>query len=186
MRAKGVGQSALLLLDAIAVLVSEKIDYAVIGAMAASIYGTVRASLDADAVLWIAADRRADLEKKFKAAGFQAELRIGDADDPIPAVLQLADRYENRVDLLGGLRGLEPDAFLRTIEVQFQGVALRVIGREDFIAMKAFAGGPQDLADARSAIDASLASIDKVLLRRLAQRYGSAASAALEVLLGNS
>src|SRR5271167_4100822 len=50
-RSTGVGQSALLLLDAIAVLSSEGIDYAVIGAMAASIYGVVRASIDADAVL---------------------------------------------------------------------------------------------------------------------------------------
>ncbi|MGH8304676.1 MAG: hypothetical protein ACRETG_03620, partial [Steroidobacteraceae bacterium] len=31
-------------------------------------------------------------------------------------------------------------------------LALRVIGREDFIAMKTFAGDPKDLADARSAI----------------------------------
>ena len=29
--------------------------------------------------------------------------------------------------------------------------ALRIVGREDFIAMKCFAGSPQDLLDARSA-----------------------------------
>jgi len=32
---------------------------------------------------------------------------------------------------------------------------LRVIGLEDFIAMKVFAGGPQDLEDARRAIAVS-------------------------------
>jgi hypothetical protein len=131
---------------------SEKIDYAVIGAMAASIYGVVRASIDANAVLSLGPQKQSYLEKQFKAAGFQTELRHGDADDPIPALLQLKDQFDNRVDLLLGLRGLEPDAFARAVEIQFQGLALRVIGREDFIAMKAFAGGPQDLADAQSAI----------------------------------
>ena len=183
MRPTGVGQSALLLLDAIAVLTSERVDYAVIGAMAASIYGVVRASLDADAVLSLGQHKQSDLERTFRAAGFQTELRLGDADDPIPAVLQLTDRFENRVDLLVGLRGLERDAFARVVEVQFQGVALRVIGREDFIAMKVFAGGPQDRSDAKSAITAAGGHLDLALLRRLTQRYGRAASDSLERLL---
>jgi len=38
------------LLDVIEVLARERIDYAVIGAMAASIHGVVRASTDADVV----------------------------------------------------------------------------------------------------------------------------------------
>jgi len=182
-RSTGVGQSALLLLDAIAVLSSEGIDYAVIGAMAASIYGVVRASIDADAVLSLGRQKQAALEQSFRAAGFQTELRVGDADDPIPALLQLTDRFENRVDLLMGLRGLDPNAFARAVEVQFQGVVLRVIGREDFVAMKVFAGGPQDMSDAKSAITAAGGRLDLVLLRQLAQRYGRAASASLEQLL---
>lgn len=185
MRTTGLGQSALLLLDAIEVLASEKIDYAVIGAMAASVYGVVRASMDADAVLSLAAQRRSDLERKFKAAGFQTELRVGDPDDPIPAVLQLTDSFENRVDLLVGLRGLEPEAFLRTIDVPFQGATLRVVGREDFIAMKVFAGGPQDMTDARNAIAAASDSLDFILLKRLAMRYGRNASEELQSLLGD-
>jgi predicted nucleotidyltransferase len=182
-RSTGVGQSALLLLDAIAVLTSERVDYAVIGAMAASIYGVVRASIDADAILSLGAQKQSDLERTFRAAGFQTALRLGDADDPIPAVLQLTDRFENRVDLLVGLRGLEPDAFARAVEVQFQGVALRVIGREDFIAMKVFAGGPHDMSDAKSAITAAGGQLDLALLRRLTQRFGRAASDSLERLL---
>ena len=183
MRSTGVGQSALLLLDAIAVLTSARVDYAVIGAMAASIYGVVRASIDADAVVSLGPQNQSDLERIFRTAGFQTELRLGDADDPIPAVLQLTDRFENRVDLLLGLRGLEPDAFARAMQVQFQGVALRVIGREDFIAMKLFAAGPQDMSDAKSAITAAGGHLDLALLRRLTQRYGRAASDSLQRLL---
>jgi len=48
MRAQRPGESALLLLDAIEILVRQDVPYAVMGAMAASVHGVVRASMDAD------------------------------------------------------------------------------------------------------------------------------------------
>ncbi len=54
MRTRGPGESALLLLDAVDLMATQRIDYAVVGAMAASVHGAVRASLDADAVLSLA------------------------------------------------------------------------------------------------------------------------------------
>ena len=111
------------------------------------------------------------------------QLWRGDAEDPIAALLELTDRHGNRVDLLVGLRGLDANAFSRTINVPFVGEVLRVIGREDFIAMKVFAGGPQDLADARSAIVAAGKSIDLLLLKRLAARFGRATAKSLDGLL---
>ncbi len=177
------GQSALLLLDVVERLVEYGTCYAVIGAVAASIHGVVRASLDADALLSVTHQELKDLENELKDAGFKTELRRGDIDDPIPAVLEVTDAYGNRVDLLGGLRGLDPAAFSRTIEVPFAGTRLQVIGREDFIAMKVFAGGPQDIVDARNAIDISRESLDLDLLRKLALQFGRACAATLETLL---
>ncbi len=78
----------------------------VIGAMAASVHGLVRASLDADAVLSLPLSELRSLEKQCIEAGFDAELREGDDDDPIPALLEVMDAYGNRVDLLSGLRGM--------------------------------------------------------------------------------
>lgn len=183
MRTSGAGESALLLLDAVSVLLRRRVDYAVIGALAASIHGVVRASLDADAVLSLSPLAAGELEREFRAVGFATTLRRGDADDPIPALLALSDEHQNRVDLLIGLRGLEPDAFARVIEVPFQGEVLRIIGREDFIAMKVFAGGPQDLIDAQRAIEAGGVALDTVLLRRVASGFGPAASEALGRIL---
>ena len=60
---------------------------------------------------------------------------------------------------------------------------LRVIGREDFIAMKIFAGGPVDMMDARAAIRVAGDSLDLTLLRRLAERYGRSTRDALEAML---
>jgi hypothetical protein len=183
MRAKGPGESALLLLDAVDVLTGEGVDYAVIGAMAASAHGQVRASLDADALVSVSPVKLRQLEKRFGAADFHTELREGDAQDPVPAVLALSDAHGNRVDLLAGLRGLDPAAFGRTVTIPFRGLSLRVIGREDFIAMKLFAGGPNDLMDARVVLEAAGPTLDRPLLRRLAGRFGRPTLEALEKLL---
>jgi predicted nucleotidyltransferase len=183
MRTRRSGESALLLLDAIDVLVSRKIEYAVVGAIAASIHGAVRASMDADVVLALAVQEAKELEHTFKVAKFLAELAQGDHDDPIPALLKLSDGYGNRVDLLIGLKGMEAAAFSRVVEVPFQGQKLRFIGREDFIAMKAFAGGPMDVVDATRAIAAAGGALDKELLRRLGKQYGREALQLIERLL---
>src|SRR5207237_192975 len=96
------------------------------------------------------------------------------------AMLKVTDRFSNRVDLLIGLKGLDPQAFSRAIDVPFQGKTLRFIGREDFIAMKAFAGGPMDLVDAARALTAGGASLDLDLVRSLAKRFGTEASESLD------
>src|SRR5271155_5662907 len=151
MRASRPGQSALLLLDVVEILRRENVDYLVVGAFALSVHGVVRASRDVDALLQISLSGIKKLRHIFDAAGFQVALRLGDADDPIPMMLVLSDSHENKVDLLGGLRGLDPKVFSRGIEVPLLGDTLRFVGREDFIAMKCFADGPQDLLDAKDA-----------------------------------
>ena len=183
MRARQPGQSALLLLDAIAVLKAQAIDYAVIGAMAASVHGELRATTDADALISVTVSKLASLRPLFKEAGFETDLRRGDADDPIPAILLISDAHGNRVDLLSGLTGLDPQAFSRTVDVPFSGDTLRVIGREDFIAMKCFAGGPQDIVDAQAALRGSQEAVDLDLLRRITRRFGRGAADVLEELL---
>lgn len=85
--------------------------------------------------------------------------------------------------MLVGLRGLEKAAFQRAIDVPFQGAVLRVVGVEDFIAMKVFAGGPQDIADARYALAAARNTINVDLLTLLAARYGRQVTSELKKLL---
>jgi predicted nucleotidyltransferase len=183
MRAKASGESTLLLVDAVHVLRTAQVDYAIIGAMAASVHGVIRASRDADALLSITAAALPGLERSFKAAGFITELRHGDADDPISAVLTLHDEFENRVDLLVGIRGFDPQAFSRTIDVPLDGESLRFVSLEDFIAMKIFAGSPQDVSDATTALEVATEPLDINLLRQLAKRYGADSARSLENIL---
>jgi len=182
-RATSPGQSPLLLLDVVALLEKQSIEYGVVGALAGAVHGAVRATTDADALISIAPSKLAGLERMFRDASFTAELHRGDSDDPIPALLAISDQFGNRVDLLGGLRGLDPAAFERTLAVPFSGTILRIIGREDFIAMKCFAGGPQDIADAQEAIRGADPPIDLDLVRRITRRFGRPAADALERLL---
>ena len=142
MRTSRPGQSALLLLDVVAILQGEGLDYAVIGAFALSVHGTVRASTDADALLYVDFARLRQLQELFRAEGFGTTLRPKGDEDPVQGMLILTDTHGNQVDLLGGLKGMDPHLFSRTLEIPFGGQTLQIAGREDFIAMKCFAGGP--------------------------------------------
>jgi len=53
------------------------------------------------------------LRQSLAEKGYEAALRVGDADDPIAALLEVRDGHGNRVDLLVGLRGMDPE-LLRT------------------------------------------------------------------------
>ncbi len=78
---------------------------------------------------------------------------------------------------------MDPEILSRTIEVPLLGVSLRIAGREDFIAMKCFAGGPQDIIDARSAYEGAQGPVDLDLLRTLTRRFGRDAADNLEKVL---
>jgi predicted nucleotidyltransferase len=182
-RTHRAGQSALLFLDVVEILTRENLDYVIIGAFALSAHAVVRASRDVDALLCVSYSRLRKISTILESAGFSTTLRRGDDDDPILSMLILSDAHGNRVELLGGLRGLDPKVFSRAIEVPFQGVNLRIVGREDFIAMKCFAGAPQDLADACAAFQGAQGPVDLDLLRAVTRRFGREAADRLEELI---
>ncbi len=185
MRTSRPGQSALLLLDVVDILRREGLDYAVIGAFALSVHGAVRASTDADALLYVDLGRLRQLQELFRASGFNTVLRPAGDADPVLGMLILTDAHGNQVDLLGGLKGMDPKIFSRILEIPFSGQSLRIVGREDFIAMKCFAGGPQDLLDARSAYAGAQGPVDFDLLRTVTRRFGREAADRLEEVLAD-
>lgn len=185
MRAKGSGQSTLLLLDVIAVLNKLHVSYAIIGAFAASFYGVVRASMDADAAVSFPHGHAdvARLLDELRQAGLTVTYRKGDAHDPIGAVINAEDRFSNRVDLLMDIRGMTTALFTRAIDAKFMKTRIRVIGIEDFIATKIFAGSPKDLHDVAGVLKVSSDRIDLPLLKAVVKTQGSDAVRKLESLL---
>ncbi len=188
MRSKGPGQSALLLLDVIDLLSQLNIPYAIIGAFAASFYGVVRASMDADAVISLHSNQT-DIETLFhelKKASLKSSYRKGGFDDPIGSVVNIEDNFKNRVDLLMNIRGMKEDIFSRTVEAEFMNARICLIGVEDFIAMKIFAGSPKDLSDVVGVLKISREKIDPLFLKQRVQKYGKSALRTLHSLLRES
>ncbi|MBI5150402.1 MAG: nucleotidyltransferase [Candidatus Omnitrophica bacterium] len=185
MKATGPGQSSLLLLDVIDILNKSRVPYAVIGAFAASFHGIVRASMDADAVISLRAHqvRAEDIVSNMKAAGLDVVQNQGDAADPVLGAIHITDPFGNRVDLLTGIRGMPGDILSRVVAVDFAGARLRIIGVEDFIAMKIFAGNPRDIEDAKGALKVSAEKINRKLLEQLAAGYGKKELQALRKIL---
>lgn len=119
MRASAPGQSALLMADIAESLAGQGVRYAVIGAMAAAVHGVVRASLDVVAIVALHVREALALRQSLIEEGYEVALRTGGVDDPIPGLLEIRDRYGNRVDLLLGLRGMGPELLNRTRQVRF-------------------------------------------------------------------
>jgi len=160
------GQSTELLLDVVRAIESQNIRYAVIGAMAVALHGVVRASVDSDAIVAATFAQLTKLRDELTTRGLKCDLRLGDPSDPIPGMLVVSDRFENRVDLLMGLRGLDPDVFKQTIEVTMPelGGPLSFVCKEDLLAMKLFAGGAKDLLDAERLVAVSGPRLDVELV----------------------
>ncbi len=162
-----------------------RIPYAIIGAFAASFYGVVRASLDVDAVISLspAPEKVKGLVDELRRASLKSAYRKGEIGDPIGAVVSVEDRFGNRVDLLMKIHGMTDAVFSRIIEAEFMKARIRVIGIEDFIAMKLFAGSPKDIDDVIGALRVSWDRIHLPLLKALVQPYGKGVSRRLESLL---
>ncbi|HET9215721.1 MAG TPA: hypothetical protein VFR18_02010 [Terriglobia bacterium] len=172
MKATGPSQSPLLLLDVIDILDRSRVPYVIVGAIAAAYHGVVRASRDADAVVSLPSADIPALVQRLKVAGLEVEVRKGGSDDPIRQVLTLMDSHTNRVDLLWGVRGMEKGALDRGRNASFLGSTVRIIGPEDFIAMKLFAGSAKDLVDVQGVLEVSGKTLDLPLLRKVTRRYG--------------
>jgi uncharacterized protein YceH (UPF0502 family) len=57
------------------------------------------------------------------------------------------------------------------------------MGAEDFIAMKLFSGGFQDIEDVRNVLEVSGDKLDIPLLKKLTRRYGASEARKLDALL---
>ena len=185
MKVTGPGQPVHLLLDIADLLNELHIPYAVVGALAVSFHGIPRATNDADTLIWLseAGKTEKDLAGRLTQDGYRIENKYSDADDPVAGVVTVEDKHHNRVDLLLGIRGMDPGAPARATLATFLGSPLRFIGLEDLVAMKVFAGGIRDLSDVKGILQVSGEHLNVALLRELAARYGADVSTTVEEML---
>jgi hypothetical protein len=135
-----------------------QVRFALIGGLAVSAWGRVRATQDID----ILADSipsplqeqslRNHLGAVWEARGCIVEWRVGMSDDPIPLLLHLVLPPPARaaVDVLWAWKAWQREALTRVCTVRVARTTVAVLHPEDLILMKLEAGGPLDLLDVES------------------------------------
>lgn len=136
-----------LLAKVVAHLRARSIPHALIGAAAMAVRGVSRSTFDIDLLV---TDRTTLLTSTWSAlaeAGVAIELHVGDTEDPLAGVIRL--EREARVDVVVGRGGWQKAVLARATLETFDSVTTPVVTVADLILLKLYAGGPQDMWDAR-------------------------------------
>lgn len=134
----------------IALLLSEGVDFLVVGAAALAAHGRPRYSGDVD--LWIRCDQATSgrMENVIGKFGFASTGLSKEDFAQADQVIQLGVA-PNRIDILTGLTGLQFDeAWASRVELELDGLRLPFIDRDSLRRNKLATGRPQDLADAQN------------------------------------
>jgi len=133
------------LLDLVrSVLDAAQIGHALIGAAALAASGVSRSTFDLDLM---AVDRRCladDVWEPIRRRGATAEVRRGDASDPLAGVVRFEMAGERPVDLVVGRHPWQRRAIERALRT---AAGVPVVQPGDLVLLKLYAGGTQDLWD---------------------------------------
>lgn len=133
-------------------LLSESVGFCVIGAAAMAVHGVVRATADLDL---FTLDSRT-LTEEFWAVSLgdsPVDVRRGDADDPLRGVVRVGSSTRECVDIVVGHGGWQDDVLANAQRTTVLGVHVPVATARDLVALKLYAGGPQDAWDVHQLLD---------------------------------
>lgn len=129
---------------------ANKVRYLIIGGYALIQYSEPRYTKDLD--IWISTDQdnAAAVYKTLKEFGAPL-VELTEKDFAKEGYFYQMGRPPMRVDILMGIPGVEFEkAWSRRLEVDFDGLEVKFISKEDLISAKLASGRPQDLIDAQS------------------------------------
>ncbi len=141
-----------LLARVVAALEAAQIRFAVIGAAVLPSLGVSRSTLDIDLLTTDSRSLDSRQWQTLENDDIEADLRRGDADDPLLGVVRFSGTGETDVDLVVGRNAWQTRAVARARELPVSGLTLPVVRGEDLILLKLFAGGPQDAWDVQQAL----------------------------------
>lgn len=136
---------------AVAVLDKLEIPHALIGGLAVSARGAVRATKDIDFLIGRSLAQAASIVESLRREGLNATYRRGDIEDPLPGLIRVeieGDPSPIRCDLLFAASQWQREAVERASEVNLEGLRVRVVQAADLFLLKLHAGGVMDLYDA--------------------------------------
>jgi hypothetical protein len=143
------------------VLDQHSIGYALIGAAALAVYGVARSTFDIDL---LATDRGVLDAALWTAFGDQAEIRRGDADDPLAGVVRITSGDDRPIDIVVGKLAWQTRAVDRARPF---GDRAPVVEACDLVLLKLYAGGDQDLWDVRELLKQSDRSLHSAVTAAL-------------------
>ena len=129
------------------ILTEARISFAVIGATAMAVHGVSRSTRDLDLLIVEPRALLAETWTGLEATGTAVEVRRGDATDPLAGVVRLSTSKASSIDIVVGRAAWQQAAVDAARPAPFGEVRLPVVGREDLILLKLYAGGPQDAWD---------------------------------------
>jgi hypothetical protein len=131
------------------------VKYMVIGGYAVTQYAEPRFTKDLD--LWISTDvqNASEVYQSLRAFGAPLE-NLSESDFAEEGYFYQMGVPPMRIDLLMGIPGVDFDeAWQRHVDVDFDGLRVCFISRQDLITAKLASGRPQDLLDAEALAQAS-------------------------------
>ena len=134
--------------DLLKLFSDKKVKYLIIGGYAVIQYAEPRYTKDLD--VWISTDI-SNAKSVYKALKeFGAPLaELSEADFSEEGYFYQLGVPPMRVDILMGIPGIEfEEAWKKRVEIDFDGLLVTFISREDLITAKRASGRPQDLIDA--------------------------------------
>jgi hypothetical protein len=167
------------LLAAAVVDLNAQLRFALLGGLAVSTWGVMRATQDIDFL----ADSdpspirnpalRDKLAKFIERQNCRADWHVGDFDDPIPLLLKIelpAALGSVGADILWAHKRWQREALVRAVGVEVNGDNIPVLHPEDLILTKLDAGGPQDLLDVKELLSVAHPQLNMTRLKETAAR----------------
>lgn len=132
----------------IAILRANGVGYALIGAVAMSVHGVMRATGDLDLLVVDPSCLSPVVWEQLIASGTAVDIRIGDSDDPLAGVVRVDPEGDSPIDLVVGRYSWQAEALKRAdLTLEVEGLRLPVVDLADLMLLKLFAGGTQDRWD---------------------------------------
>jgi hypothetical protein len=133
--------------DLLSLFNANNVKYLIIGGYAVIQYAEPRYTKDLD--IWISVDQENSVAIYKALKEFGAPLvGLTERDFSEEGFFYQMGRPPIRVDILMGIPGLEFEkAWQQHVEVDFDGLSVKFISREDLITSKKASGRPQDLID---------------------------------------
>lgn len=159
-----------LLRDVVALLETEAIPHALIGAAAMAVHGVSRSTADVDLLAVESRTLKREVWAGFKQRGVVLRLLKGDFDDPLAGSVRLADGT-SVVDVVVGRYVWQSELIEAAVRRSIGELDLLVVQPAGLVLLKLHAGGPKDAWDIRALLEiaddrsALVADVERTLPR---------------------